>query len=560
MLRPLSHRLLSLWLAAGASPAAAAAEPTPRFTEIAVAAGLDFRHENGGTGELALPEIMGPGAALLDFDGDGDLDAYLVQGGRLGSGKPTADAPPIESLRGRLYRNDLDAGSPRFVDVTDRSGLAAREYGMGVATGDVDGDGWIDLYLVNYGPDQLWRNRGDGTFEDATARSGLGDPRWGVSASFLDFDRDGRADLFVANYLDFPLAANPPCFAPSSRRDYCGPEVFAPLPAALYRNLGEGRFENVSARSGIAALAGAALGVVVLDADGDGWDDLYVANDGMHNRLWRNRHDGTFEDIGLPAGVAVNRQGRPEASMGVTAGDADGDGDEDLFLTHLTGETNTFYRNLGGGLFEDRSQESGLGPPSLPATAFGTRFDDADNDGDLDLAAFNGAVHLQEGTPAGRSPLCQASQFFANDGAGRFTERSAAAGEVFARCGIGRGAAYGDIDNDGDGDILVANNHDRPWLLRNDTGGDAAWLGVEVPPAAVMGGAWAAARCGGGVTRSQRLRTDGSYAAASDPRARFGLGACAEPANLQVQWPGGRAATWSGLPAGRYYRLTPTQP
>jgi enediyne biosynthesis protein E4 len=540
----------------------------PSFTDIASESGLDFRHWNGGTGQFTLPEIMGAGAALLDFDGDGDLDAYLVQGGPLA---PTEPARGSMRPGGRLYRNDLAAGAARFVDITERSGIVSHSHGMGVATGDADGDGWTDLYLVNFGADQLWRNLGDGTFEDVTIRAGLGDPRWGVSASFVDFDRDGRLDLFVANYVDFPLATNPTCYAPSSRRDYCGPETFEPQPATLYRNLGDGRFQDVSVRSGIAALPGPGLGVVALDADGDGWQDIYVANDGAANRLWRNRQDGSFEDIALPAGVAVNREGRPEAGMGVDAADADGDGDADLFVTHLTGETNTFYRNLGDGLFEDRSSESGLGPPSLPWTGFGSRFEDLDNDSDLDLAVVNGAVHLQEGVAAGLSPLCQPPQLYLNLGASpgasqlaeqRFAERSATAGVAFRRCGVGRGAAYGDVDNDGDGDILVANNHEPAWLLRNDSGRDAAWIRAEVHDhlGAPALGATILARCGTDRPRLLRVRSDGSYGSASDPYPRFGLDDCAQPAQLRVEGNDGTIAVWTGLQSRTTYLLPATRP
>ncbi|HUP43623.1 MAG TPA: VCBS repeat-containing protein, partial [Thermoanaerobaculia bacterium] len=378
-----------------ASPALAAATPEPApgpyFVDRAAEWGLDFVHFNGMTGEYYFPEMMGSGCALLDYDGDGDLDVYLVQGALLGPDDTMADAlfpyPGPGRPRDRLYRNDpvrLPDGSwePRFVDVTEASGLDVTGYGMGVATGDYDGDGDLDLYRTSYGPNQLWRNDGDGTFTDVTAEAGVDDPRWSVSAAFLDYDRDGRLDLYVVNYLEFDVAANPRCFTQSSRRDYCGPADFPPVPDRLFHNRGPApdgasggvTFEDVSAASGIAAARGPGLGVVAADFDGDGWTDLFVANDGQVNFLWRNQGPGpkggpggvTFRDEALLAGVALNREGRAEAGMGVDAADFDADGDLDLFLTHLAGETNTLYVNDGSGQFQDRTLEHGLGAPSFP--------------------------------------------------------------------------------------------------------------------------------------------------------------------------------------------------
>jgi hypothetical protein len=404
------------------------------------------------------------GGALLDYDGDGDLDVFLVQGGFLGSGKPAdavVQAPPETPLGARLLRNDLEVlpdGTRRlrFTDVTAEAGLAAASgYGMGAAAGDYDGDGWTDLYVTNFGSNQLWRNRGDGTFEDVTARAGADDPRWSVPAAFLDFDGDGRLDLFVGNYVDFVPANNKPCLGASGARDYCGPAAYAPQPDRLLRNRGDGTFEDVTARAGLLRAYGPALGVVAADLDGDGHTDLYVANDGAPNQLWRNRGDGTFAEEGLLRGCAVNADGRAEAGMGVTAGEADDDGDLDLFLTHLDGETNTFYRNGGGGLFLDRSAASGLGPPSWRSTGFGTRWLDVDNDGWLDLFVANGAVYGVESLVRQRHPwpFGQPNQLFRNlgaDGGHRFEEVSAAAGPAFARVEASRGALFGDLDDDGD--------------------------------------------------------------------------------------------------------------
>jgi hypothetical protein len=402
---------------AALGPGWARAQGPPVFEDRAAELGLDWVHWNGMTGEYYFPEMTGQGCAFLDYDGDGDLDVYLVEGALLAGDSMDEALVPYAgggTPRGRLFRNDAGPGRPdreggtlvpRFVDVTDDSGLAATGSGRGVATGDYDGDGRVDLYLTNYGPNQLWRNRGDGTFEDVTAEAGVGTDGWSTSASFLDYDRDGRLDLYVANYVEFDVAENPTCYTGGGRRDYCGPSDFPPVTDRLYRNRGPGpggvTFEDVSGPAGIAAAKGPGLGVVAADFDGDGWTDLFVANDGAVNFLWRNRgrgEDGAvhYSDEALLSGVALNRAGKAEASMGVDAGDFDGDGDLDLFMTHLMGETNTLYVNDGTGLFEDRTLETGLGAPSFPLTSFGTAWLDYDNDGRLDLFVASGAVRILE--------------------------------------------------------------------------------------------------------------------------------------------------------------------
>ena len=353
----------------------AAAEPAAGSLFSESPGGPDFVHFNGMSGELYFPEMMGSGAALFDYDGDGDLDAYLVQGVMLGPGKSLADAvfPPADDtlLADRLYRNDStsEPGQTRirFTDVTAASGLRADGYGMGVAAADFDNDGRVDLYVTNFGANQLWRNLGGGRFENVTAAAGVGDKRWSVSAAWIDYDRDGDLDLYVGNYVRYTFDNAKPCRSSTSARDYCSPLVYKPDVDTLYRNDGDGRFTDVSTAAGIRAHFGGALGVVAADFDGDGWQDLYVANDGVANQLWINRGDGTFSDEALLAGVGVNMDGSPEASMGVDAADFDGDGDEDLFMTHLARETNTLYVNDGEGWFEDRTLAWGW-----PIRAFST--------------------------------------------------------------------------------------------------------------------------------------------------------------------------------------------
>lgn len=553
-IRPLKGPLaLALFLLA--APAAPAPEPV--FVDRAAAWGLDFRYTNGRTGELYFPEIMGGGAALFDYDGDGDLDAFLVQGHPLGKAE--------RGKGGRLFRNELIAGGkrspePRFVDVTEAAGIRATGYGMGAAVGDFDNDGRPDLYLTNFGSNQLWKNNGDGTFKDVTRAAGADDPRWSASASFADFDRDGWLDLYVVNYVDYAVERNLRCYAASSRPDYCGPSSFQPVPSRLLRNQGDGTFEDVSLRSGIGRKAGPGLGVIAADLDGDGWQDFYVANDGTANFLWLNQRNGTFKEEGLLAGVAVNAAGLPEASMGVTAGDMDGDGDDDLFLTHLTGETNTLYVNQGGGLFEDRSAASGLAAPSLPFTAFGTRWFDFDNDGWLDLVTANGAVRILEdkarqGDPF---PFAQRGQLFRNLGNGRFAEVGEEAGEALRKEMVGRGAAFGDVDNDGDTDVLIVDGDGPARLLVNQVGSRKPWIGLRL-----AGGKAARDLLGARVTvfrkgapaLVRRSSTDGSYASAHDPRVLVGLGEARDVERLRVDWPDGKTETFSPPPLNTYTTL-----
>jgi enediyne biosynthesis protein E4 len=528
--------LLALSLAL---PPAAHAAPPDLFVDRAAEWGLVFTYASGRTGELYFPEIMGGGAALFDYDNDGDLDVFVVQGHSLKLGAKVG----LEGW-GRLFRNDLITpqgknAAPRFVDVTEASGIRAMGYGMGVATGDYDNDGRMDLYLANYGSNQLWHNEGDGKFTDVTATTGTDDPRWSAGAAFADLDRDGWLDLFVLNYVDSSVQNNVRCYAPSSRRDYCGPQSFPPVTSRLLRNRGNGNFEDISLKSGIGRKAGPGLGVVAADLDGNGWPDLFVANDGSPGFLWLNQKDFTFKEDGLLAGVAVNAAGKPEAGMGIALGDCDGDGDDDLLITHLTGETNTLYLNQGGGLFEDATARSGLGAPSLPYTGFGTAWIDFDNDGWLDLAAFNGAVNLNgaQWAKGDLFPYAQPDQLFRNQGGGHFVEVEA--GSAFRTPRVSRGAAFGDLDNDGDTDVLVVDTDSPVRLLINETGSRRPWLGLRLVGKRDLLGTRVEVRRKGASSLWRRVATDGSYASASDPRVLVGLGNEAEVTEVRVVWPDG---------------------
>lgn len=537
------------------------------FSESAEATGLDFVHFNGMSGEYYMIENLGGGGALFDYDNDGDLDVFLVQGAMLGP-KTLADAlfppQPGEPLMDRLYRNDLvvhedGTRTIRFVDVTAKSGLRSFGYGMGVTAGDIDNDGWVDLYINNFGPNELWRNNGDGTFSNITKEAGVGEERLSVSSAFVDYDRDGWLDLYVSNYVNFTPEKNRICHAPNGSRDYCSPLIYDPEPDRLYHNRGDGTYEDVTAKAGITREFGAALGVVVADFNGDGWPDIYVANDGMANQLWTNQKDGTFRDEGLLSGTAVNMEGAPEASMGVDAADVDGDGDEDLFMTHLLGETNTIYINNGQGWFEDRTVSTGLAAPSQGYTSFGTAWFDYDNDGWLDLLIANGGVNnflslILQNDPY---PLHQTNQLFANLGGGRFEEVTNKAGDVFALSEVSRGVASGDVDNDGDADVLLVNNNGRVRLLVNNVGSSKHWLGLRLVESTGRDalGARVQVNRPKGSPRWGRARADGSYASANDPRVLIGLGDSPQVSSVRIYWPSGRVEEWSGLAAGRYTTL-----
>jgi len=541
--------------------------PDPEwFVDRAFETGLKFVHFNGMTGRFYQPEMTGPGAGLFDYDNDGDLDVYLVQGERLGDGEPLLPWPAVQPPGDRLYRNDLEiAGEgkrrPRFTDVTDEAGIVATGYGMGVAAGDIDNDGWIDLYLTRFGRNRMLRNQGDGTFADITEESGTGDPAWGVPASFLDYDRDGWIDLFVGNYLSYTLAGHTQCYDRAGAPDYCAPETSRPHPDILYRNLGDGTFEDVTATAGLAREFGPALGSAAADFDGDGWIDLFVANDQRENQLWMNQGDGTFANRALAAGAALGAGGNAKADMGVDAGDFDNDGDEDLFITELSGQGSTLYVNDGAGLFRDRSASLGIRAPSLPYTGFGTAWIDIDNDGWLDVVAVNGAVVLNFETFGPDNPfaLDQRNQVFRNVGGARFEATTDRAGSVFELSEVSRGAAFGDVDNDGDTDVLMANAAGPARLLLNQVGDRRHWLGLRLVGTdnlRDMVGTRVQVVRRDGTTLWRRARADGSFASANDPRVLVGLGESDGISLVRVFWPDGEIEEWTDVPSDRYTTLT----
>jgi hypothetical protein len=548
-------------LAACSSP-----QPTPSldqqpdwFVDRTEQSGLIFTHFNGMTGDFYYPEVMPPGIALFDYDADGDLDVFVVQG-EMFSGKPIAQAivAPKSPLTSRLFRNDAGPAL-HFTDVTEASRIDVRGYGMGAATGDINNDGCVDLYVTKLGPNQLLRNNCDGTFTDVTAASRTADPGWSVSAAFVDVDRDGWLDLFVGQYLDYSIARNVVCYSVSGQRDYCPPSAYRARPSHLFRNNRDGTFSDVTVAAGMAAEFGPALGIATADFNRDGWIDIYVANDGAPNQLWINQRNGRFTNTALLAGAAVSAEGRLKASMGVDAGDFDEDGDEDIFVGELTGQGADLYVNDGSGVFVEGSAHAGLRLRTLPFTAFGAAWLDADNDGRLDLAIANGAVtHTAEALAANeRFRLQQRRQLFRNSGTGRFEEITARAGQAFATEDVGRGAAFGDLDNDGDTDIVVANDNGPVRVLVNTIGSRSHWIGLRLVSGKrdALGARVMIARDQGPAIW-RRARADGSYGSANDPRVLVGLGAAdARPVKVQVFWPSGRTEEWSDIPADRYTTL-----
>ena len=506
------------------------AQTTVRFTDITRASGVSFHHVNGASPDKHLVETMGSGGLFFDYDNDGWIDLFLVDGGSL------ADARVASQARHRLYRN---RGNGTFEDVTAKSGIQHRDYGMGACAGDYDNDGWIDLYVTNFGPNALYRNRGDGSFTDVTPFAHVGEPRWSASCAFADLDKDGDLDLFVVNYVDADRQRTPYCGnAKLGQRFYCHPLNYPSLPNTLYRNDGRGGFTDVSAASGIGGHRGNGLGVVVTDYDGDGWPDVFVANDSVANFLFRNTGKLRFVETALGAGVAVATDGKARAGMGVDAGDYDGDGREDVVVTNLDFETHSLFRNIGDGLFEYTTRTSGLGFATLPFVGFGVAFLDADNDMQLDIAIANG--HIMDNAPVYRSgtTYAQRNLFFRNAGPKRFVEIGRSAGDGFALEKVSRGLVAGDIDNDGDLDLVVTNNGQSADVLRNDSvRGNSllvrAAIGARVRVTA------------GGQTRVRDVRAGSSYLGQNDLRVHFGLGHAAMVDRVEVTWPSERVEVLS---------------
>jgi len=512
------------------------------FTDITRAAGIDFTNINGASADKHLVETMGSGGLFFDYDNDGWVDIFLVDGGSL------ADRAVADKARHRLYHN-LHNGT--FADVSDASGIQHREYGMGACAGDYDNDGFVDLYVTNFGPNTLYRNRHDGTFQDVTRAAGVGAPRWSTSCAFADFDHDGDLDLFLTNYVDAPPDRSPYCGnAQLKIRTYCHPLNFQPLTSIVYRNNGNGTFTDATAAFGVAAYRGNGLGVIVADLDDDDWPDVFVANDTMPNFLFMNERGKRFTENGLAAGVAVATDGTPRAGMGTDAGDYDGDGRLDLIVTNLDLETHSLFRNLGGGLFAYMTPLVGLSAATRPFVGFGVDWIDYDNDGALDLAMTNGHVLDKTELLRAGSKYAQRSQLFHNV-EGRFVETGRGTGSPFDVERVGRGLAAGDIDNDGDLDLLMTVNGGRAVLLRNEAARSQNALLVQtIGKTANRDGIGARLKLtSGGHSQIREVKSGSSYLSQNDMRAHFGLGRATMADRLEIRWPGGRTETVEKVPA-----------
>jgi hypothetical protein len=517
-----------------------------QFADVTVAAGLDFRHNNGAYGGKLLPETLGSGCAFLDYDGDGWQDILLING---------ADWPGHRRQRStlRLYRNNRNG---TFTDVTRAAGLDIEMYGMGVAVGDFNNDGFPDLFVTCVGQSRLFRNTGSGTFVDVTRTSGLGGRTgFSTSAMWLDIDRDGLLDLFVCNYVRWSPDQDVFCSLDGNQKSYCTPEAYRGETCWLFRNRGNGTFEDVTATCGIFDSSSKALGVALIDHDQDGWPDIFVANDTQPNKLYRNQRNGTFKDIALQAGVALSVDGKARAGMGVDVGDFDNTGAFGLAITNFEGEMIGLYRRSQTSTYRDVAAEAGVGFPSRNYLGFGCLFADLDLDGRLDLVTVNGHIDDTVRNIRGNVGYAQRPQLFLNQGGARFRDASSAVGPAFAQPRVGRGLAYGDFDRDGDIDLLMTTNNGPAVLLRNDqTGGNRSVrfrLRGTVSNRDAIGSV--VRMIHDGTVQSRMVRSGSSYLSQSELPVTFGVSRRDRVERVIVTWPSGRTEDVRNLATGRSY-------
>lgn len=530
---------------AATSPLLLGAEgPGFRFTDVTSAAGIDFRHNSGAYGAKFLPETMGPGCAFLDYDGDGWLDILLLNG---------MDWPGKHRGRStmRLYRNNRNG---TFADVTERAGLAVEMYGMGVAVADFDNDGFPDIYVTAVGQNRLFRNTGKGTFIDVTERAGLGGRTgFSTSAIWFDYDRDGLLDLFVCNYVRWSAEHDVFCSVDGKHKSYCTPEAYHGSTCWLFRNRGNGTFEDVTAKSGIFDTSSKALGVAMLDYDRDGWPDLFVANDTQPNKLYRNLRNGTFEDVAVKAGVAFSEDGRARAGMGVDVADIDGSGAAAIAVTNFDDEMIALFRPGRGG-YSDAAMRSGVGQASRSRLGFGCAFVDVDLDGHPDLVAVNGHIDESVRNIAGNHGYAQPPHLFLNDGRGNFRDVAGVAGGGFANPKVARGLAYGDFNRDGTPDILMTTNQGAAYLYRNEvTNGNRSvrlkLRGVKSNRDAI--GAVVKVTTSSG-TQTQMVKTGSSYLSQSELTLTFGIGRSENASRVEIAWPSGAMQEFRDVKAGAW--------
>ena len=513
------------------------ATPTAQvtFTDVARSSGITFQHDNAATPEKFLIETMGSGCAWIDYDQDGLLDLYLV------NGAATKVYTPGHPLSSALYHNN---GNGTFTDVTAKAGVGSNTlFGMGVAVGDYDNDGFPDLFVCGYGRSVLYHNNGDGTFTDVTSRAGVANTGlWASSAAWFDYDNDGRLDLVIANYVDWSPERNFYCGDRGpGMRSYCHPDDFNPQPPTLFHNNGDGTFTDVSKSAGLAAKPANGLGIVTFDYDNDGWQDIFIANDHMPNSLFHNNRNGTFSEVGYFAGVAVSGDGQAEAGMGTDAADTTGNGRMDLVAVHLDMQLARLYQNMGDGTFEDATFRSRLSYATFHMSEFGTRFFDYDNDGAIDLFMANGHVLDNIARYHADTKYAEPKLMFRNTGHGIFQNVSDQLGPDFLSPRVSRGAAIGDFDNDGDLDILVNNCGQTPQLLRNDGGNRNHWMEILLIGAkSNRDGVGARVRVrSGDLTLYDQRKGGMSYQSAQDPRLHFGLGQRTKIDSIEILWPSG---------------------
>jgi hypothetical protein len=524
-------------------------EAPVRFTNVAVEAGITFKHENGASAQKYMPETMAGGSIIFDYNNDGWPDLFFVNGGSF------TDKQKAAAARHGLYRNNKNG---TFTDVTAGSGIGVSGFGMGACSADYDNDGWPDLYITSFGGNKLYHNNGNGTFTDVTEKAGVGSKLWSASCAFGDVDNDGHVDLFVTNYVDFGVNNNKYCVFSGDTRVYCHPNVYNGQPDILYRNNGDGTFTDISKQAGIYRTTGKGLGVVFGDYDGDGWTDIYVANDSVPNFLFHNKGKGVFEEVALLAGVAVGNDGQPLAGMGTDMGDIDGDGLLDIFVTNLDRQTHSLYRNLGKGLFANITFESGVGEATLPFVGFGALFFDYDNDMDLDLAIANGDVIDNVSMFRDSTSYFQRKLLLQNDGTGKFKDVGPASGTGFALKKAGRSLSAGDIDNDGDLDLLIGNVGQSPDLLRNEGGNKLNSLLIRtIGSKSNRDGIGARLKLTvGGKTLVREVKAGSSYLSQSDMRVHFGMGHAARAERLEIRWPSGTVDALENVEANQILTVT----